>query len=318
MDPAPGQPIDYAISTSTTFTMPSSKFGDLTAYSTRRTLHVQAIDDGGMAGPIDSVSWNVRRPVMGSRARVLFIDDTYLTDPGHVRNDTMFVNAVARLAAVPSDQMAMIWLATAQPFKSAADVEQTLKLFETVIWFRGYNAAGYSATLKNYFEGIGPYLDSGGRLYLESLSLASGATTAGALSADFLSRYANAPGFYQHQGLPDSLGTWSLANRKVVHCPTLGDSLRTNIALGGISSGTPYGLNGFITRDPSQVFILAGKDTLSEGNPIPMAVALNVPQSLGGRLILSTYPLAAASAPPATQRASSVTTAVMRILGLDH
>ena len=320
LDPLNGAPIDYMLTDTTTFTVPSGKFTFSSDYFTKRTLHVQAIDDGGMAGNVDSVTWNVRRPAMGSRARVLVLDDTYLSDPGHVRNDSLFINAVLRLNAVTRDQVAFVWLATMQPFKSAADVAQTLKEFDTVLWFHGYASQTYSTTLYNYYAGIGPFLDGGGKMYLESMSLVQGAFTFGALPPGFLQTYAHIDGVFSHFAVPESLCTWSLPNRRVVRCPTLPDSLRNVYALGGNGSYGPFGVNGFVTSNPSEIFMVAGADSLSEVNPIPFPIALNCPQKNNGRLIVSTYPLAAASAGVSgqPQRASAVATAIMKALGLDQ
>lgn len=327
LDPAPGDPIDYMTTTSTTFTVPSSKFGTIAGYSTKRTLYLQAIDDGGMASDVVSVQWNVRRPGTGTRARVLIIDD--VPSSGGIaersRCDSLFYNAVRFAnhgsAFVTPDQIAHLSLGNCQPFKSAADIEQTFKLFETVIWFRGYVTPFYSSTLSNYYDGIGPYLDAGGKLYLESMSLVSDRTTNGAIPLSFFQKYANVSGLFYHMSTPDSLAVWSVANRRTIQCPGVSDSLRTVTAVGGsTSSSYSYGVNCFVTLDPSQILIAAAKDSLTEGNPIPMPVALNVTRTNGngGRLIVNTFPLAATSAPPATQRATVVAQAIMRILGLDH
>jgi hypothetical protein len=320
LDHMTGSPLP---ATGGTMTVPSATFKVNGAYASGpRTLYIQGVDDGGMAGPIDSVTWFVRQPTADlSRSRVLFIDECAVTDPLHVRHDSTFVNAVARLG-VPASQTSLIWLAKAQPFKSAQDLYQTMKLFEAVVWFRGVQStSAYSAVLQSYKAGMGQYLDEGGKVYLESQSMAATPyTSQGPLDAAFLSRYLNCDGVFAYASPPDSLANYGMSNGARLYAPQFG----TDLAVGD-STQTLLIVNyirAFRTRDGSQSYLVARPGTLTGPSApdvltFPVPVALNVPTRhdgilTGGRLIASTYPV------PVSNRAAQVATNIMRQLGLDQ
>ena len=188
-----GHASDPEITTGHAFTMPSDRFLVGGQYTTGpRTLYVRGIDDGGMAGPIDSVVWQVKKPVVGNRARLLIVDDVPRTTAANSQTDTLYTNTAAR--NIPLDSYTVLRLDFNQPFLSAKDLEQTFKLFETVIWYRG-NLTSVSTTLRNYQDGVGPYLESGGRFYLDGLYLFSGLNAPGALREEFAQKYLNCDGF---------------------------------------------------------------------------------------------------------------------------
>jgi hypothetical protein len=310
LDRMPGDPI---VATGNTLTVPSDRFKIGGVYTSgRRTLYIQGTDDGGMAGPIDSVTWYVRQPVLGTRARVLVIDEQPLTDPLSIRtrNDTLFTNAVKRF--IPADQMAFIWLSATQPIKSVEDMRQTLALFESVVWFRGAqpSTSTFSSVLLRYRDGVGQYLDSGGKLYLETQNMVQGLSSQGALSQAFASRYLNIDGVFQYRSPPDSSALYAANTGTKLYCPTFGDTLAKGDSLSALA--TMPNMRAFRTRDASQIYIYAKAGALSPANAIPMPVALNVPQSRGGRLVANTFPLFYAS------RSSAIATNIMRQIGLDQ
>ena len=304
-DPAPG----------TSFTVPSARFLQGGQYrSGRRTLYIRAVDDGGMAGSIDSVSWYVRAPVTGARARLLLIDDVPTTAAAKFRVDTLYVNAIANARAmggVQNGEWSVLHLQSNQPFRSPKDLEQTFEQFETVIWYRGEQAT-QPTVLTTYGSGIGPYLDSGGKMFLETLEMVASWSSNGAFTTDFTSRYLDSDGVFVYAQPPDSSASWGLAQRDsvVLRCPLLGDSL---LNLRNIS-----GLRAFKIRDDSQVLIVAPAHRLTQNNPYDFAVALDVPQAGGGRFIVTTYPMVSAtiSTPAFPQRASLVLLKILGRLGL--
>ena len=307
-----GQQANPVIATGAQFTLPSSRFrnGSGLYYSGLRTLYIQGVDDGGMAGPIDSVTWFVRAPGTDAagRARVLFVDETLLSDPARARNDTLFSHAVTRLG-VPLSQTAYLSLNSNQPFKSATDMAQTFGQFETVVWFRGIQQATFSNVLLTYRDGLGQYLDAGGKVYLESQNLAAGLSSQGSLDAAFTSRYLDSDGVNQYESPPDSSANYGVNSTAKLRCPTIPDSL--------IASAIVNGLRTFRVRHASEIYISAPVNGLAQLNTFPMAVGLNVPQANNGRLIVNTFPLVAASG-GANARAAAVATNVMRQLGLDQ
>ena len=298
------------VASGTTFTMPSAQFLQGGTYrSGPRTIYIQGIDDGGMAGPIDSVRWYVRQPVAGTRARLLLVDDLPRTDPAKTRVDTLYANAVARTGIDPSS-WSVLHLEFNQPFRSAADLEQTLKLFETVVWYRG-EQTGLSAVLTAYGAGIGPYLDAGGRMFLESLNLSAAMSSYGQLTQEFVERYLNCDGLFQFPMPPDSSAAWGLSSNPVVlRCPALADSLLNRRIL--------VGLRAFRARDASQVLVSVPAHAFTQDNPFEMPVALDVPQANGGRFMADSYPMVSATVSTTgfPQRASLVLSKILDRLGL--
>jgi hypothetical protein len=297
------------ITSETHFTMPSQQFlQDGVHRSGFRTLYIQGVDDGGMAGPMDSVRWYVRQPVAGTRARLLLVDGVPRSDAANTRVDTLYANAIASAGLDPAT-WTVLRTETNQPFRSPKDLEQTLKLFETVIWYRGEQSA-FPRVLADYGEGIGPYLDAGGRMFIESLNLTEAMSTYGALPLDFVRRYLNSDDVFQYPAPPDSSASWGMPGNGLLRCPAIEDSL--------LNRRIVIGLRAFRTRDRSQVLISAPAHTFSQDNPIEMPVALDVPQSGGGRFIVTTYPLVSAtiSTTDFPQRATIVLLKILGRLGL--
>jgi hypothetical protein len=304
----------------TTFTMPSAEFLQNGAYlSGPRTLFVQPIDDGGMAGAIDSCTWFVRQPVPGNRARLLVVDDAQYTGGAKTRVDTLYSNAIARTGIDPST-IRFLHLAASQPFRSATDLAQTFGQFENVLWYRG-EQAGTSTALNNYGAGIGPYLEHGGHMYLESLNLVTAWLSPGPFDVDWVNRYLNSDGVFLYGQPPDSSANWGVSSTHptVLHALQPTDSVlaKRNIA----------GLRGLVARDRSQILLEATASGLTPLNPISMPVAMDVPQSGGGRLMFVTFPLVTGTVDaspsdtlyttyPFPQRASVVLLGMLQRFGL--
>lgn len=306
-----GQAGDPIVVNGTHLTLPSSRFFTSgSSYSSGpRTLYVQATDDGGMLSNVDSVTWYVRQPVSGTRARLLIIDDVPSNAPSNNLTDNFIASAVA--AKLPVGTYSILRLDKAQPFKSSLDVSQTLAQFESVIWYRGIIDT-FSTWLTSYQDGIGTYLDGGGMMYLESERLAQSIYSSGALTPDFVSRYLDASAIFHFGLLPDSSASWSFNLGSKLDGRSIDDSLSTSITLGG--------LRGFVVRDPAEILFSADTGALSPANPIPMAVALNVPQKNSGRLVASSFPVIAGVNPFATQpfppRGTAVMGKILDLIGL--
>src|SRR5262249_56286417 len=109
--------------------------------------------------------------------------------PVNLRYDTLYSNSVARVG-IPIDQYTIVRLDSTQPFKSAADVEQTFEQFETVVWYRGAETT-FGTVLQTAEPGIAAYLDHGGKFYLDGLYLVGGINAIGPLDEDFVRAHLN-------------------------------------------------------------------------------------------------------------------------------
>lgn len=315
LDRMTGPPI---LATGGTISLPTSAFLINGAFvAGARTLYIQGVDDGGMAGPIDSVTWNVRKPVAGTRARLLVIDEMAKTDPNRAATDSLYIRA-AHLVGVAADQIGYINIGTGgvAPFKSAADLANTMALFESVVWFRGYTTSTTPSTvLLKYQDGVGSYLDNGGKIYLESQVLTQGFTTQGALQAPFMNSFLNSDGVFNFASAPDSSADYAVNSGAKFYCPTfggtpaIGDSLQAR--------GIIAHMRGFRVRDNADVYVYAKAGALSPANSIPMPVAVNVPTRkngtlTGGRIIANSVAVFATN----TTFAARFCVDVMRQLGL--
>lgn len=275
----------------TTFTIPTDDFrqgGQL--LSGPRTVYVQPIDDGGMAGTPDSTRWFVRAPVSGARARLLLIDDVPGWNPAGFSIDTMYTNAAAR--NIPSGEWSLLRLEFTQPFDSDEDVLQTFSLFDAVIWYRGTepSAVGrpaFSAVMSAYEQGIRDYVDQGGHIMLESFNLIDGLNAPGALSQDFMRTYLGADRLFRNfdPAAQDSTASWGISNAKVLHSPMYEDSVRIQGIYGG--------LRGFDVNDTAHVALWARAGALSSPHAFDIPVAVSVPHASGGRVIAFSVPMRA-------------------------
>ena len=276
----------------TRFTIPTDDFrgtgGALT--SGFRTVYVQPIDGGGMAGAPDSTRWFVRAPVAGTRARLLIIDDVPGFNPAGFSIDTMYTNAAAR--NIPNDEWSILRLEFTQPFDSDEDVAQTLSLFEAVIWYRGTEPSAdgrplFSAVMSDYEQGIRDYIDQGGAIMLESLNLIDGLNAPGALSQDFMRTYLDADRLLHNfdAAAQDSTASWGVSNARVLRSSMYQDSVRIQGIYGG--------LRALAVNDTSRVALWARAGTLSSPHDFDIPVAVSVPRPGGGRVVAFTVPMRA-------------------------
>ncbi|MBI5168548.1 MAG: hypothetical protein HZA61_03575 [Candidatus Eisenbacteria bacterium] len=311
-----GQAATPESTTSLTFTMPSARFfnGAATYNNGFRTLYVQGRDDGGRYGNIDSVRWFVRRPVAGSRARLLIIDDVPTTNTSNVRFDSLYINCATR--NLPADQFAIMRLQNRTPFRSPMDVQQTFQQFETVIWYRA-NETSFSTFLHDFQSGIEGYLDHGGKFYLEGLYLLEGRNATGALTPNFITDYLDCRGLQNAYvitpSVSDSSAGWGNTNNSRFRSSVLADSSRQQ-ALAG-RTGEPGGTRAFLVRDNSKAILWAFANSLAPAaqDSIPVAVMNDRPG--GGRVIVTTMPFST-SIPAIGGRGPSLIAKTFGLLGL--
>ncbi|MEO5987424.1 MAG: hypothetical protein ABIU54_08350 [Candidatus Eisenbacteria bacterium] len=310
-----GNEANPEITSARTFTMPTAQFrvaGALT--SAYRKLYVQAIDDGGRGGNVDSVRWFVRKPTTGDRARLLIVDDVPTTNTSNARFDSLFTNNALR--NIPPGEFSILRMQTNQPFKSAKDVEQTFKLFEAVMWYRA-NEITFSTILNNYQAGIGAYLDGGGKMYLEGLYLIAGLNGTGPLNEDFVPRYLNCDGMLKTFAITgsfsDSTIGWGNLNGSRFRSTVMADSSRQQ----GFASrtGEASGLRTFRVRDNDKVLLWALPGQLTPANPDSLPVGVIGDVAGGGRMILTTVPIST-TIPPATGTAPRLLAKVLQLLGV--
>jgi hypothetical protein len=278
------------LTTGTTYTVPSDDFrNDSGNFESKPcTLHVRPVDDGGRAGAPTTRIWYVRAPVAGPRARLLIVDDVPTTNTANFATDTLYQNTAAR--NLPADSWSVLRLQSTQPFRSALDVEQTFRLFEAVIWYRG-SQTDFSPVLRDYQDGIGAYLESGGRFMIEGLNLTEGYATNGPLRESFVRDYLGTDFLHRNfnSTTQDSSAAWGIGNAAVLRSTAFADSLRLGAIVGG--------LRAFAIRDTDDVALWARAGTLTQTTTLDLPVAVTVPQPSGGRAIMVTVPLVAANAP---------------------
>ena len=290
------------------FTIPTAQFLQggllLPGY---RTMHIRAIDDGGMSAE-DSTRWYVRAPAGGGHfphyGRLLIIDDVPRSFSANFSTDTIYYNTARRNLA--PGEYSILQMDFTQPFRSAKDIEQTLGLFDAVVWYIGGTSdfRTYETTLANYQAGLAAYLEAGGNVYLDGMDLINGLHARGPLSADFVSRYLGSDFLFRYYTteVQDSTEGWSNANPSFF-VSRWGDSLtvqQLSVAGPSISLG---GFRAFGVRDNDFALIWAPPAPLTsllppDILPLPVPVAVTVPQPSGGRFVMVTFPLRGASTPP--------------------
>ena len=288
----------------TSFTVPSRQFFKNGAYIAGRcTLNVQAVDDGGRAGPIAQTSWNTRPPsavLTNGRGRMLVIDDVPANGTGNFTTDTLYTNTVTR--NLPAGTFSFLHLRTNQPFHSAQDLAQTFRQFETVVWYRGFQT-DEQTLFGQYADSIGAYVMNGGHLFLESLYLFPGTRSPGWLPETFLPTYLNGAqlAYWVQPNPPDSSVGWSNIPNAKFRSSMFRDSLIIANPPGNIP-GQTAGMRAFIVGDTTSVALWARENQLVPANSAQMPVALNQREPGGGRLLVVPFPVrgaAPASAGPA-------------------
>jgi hypothetical protein len=280
-----GQQANPIVTQANPFTVPTATFQQGgTLHSGPRTIWIQPVDDGGMMGNRDSMSWFVRAPTGGNHGRLLLLDDLPPNSqlPGRYLFDSLYTNTSTRL--LPG-QVDILRTEFTQPFRSAKDLQQTFALFDAVVWYRG-TRSDVTPYMFNYQAGLDGYLANGGRVYLEAQNLFQGQNASGILSPSFLTRYLDTDYLYMHQitGRFDSTVTWSIDRGTGLWAPQSGDSLR--------SFALNNNIQAFAVRNPGEIAILAPAGFLDPPNPADYPVGVTVPTAAGGRFIVVTVPLA--------------------------
>jgi len=300
-----GQEADYDSTDGQTFTVPSARFlQDGTYKSGPRTLYVQAVDDGGRAGPPSGMTWYVRAPAAvldGLQGRLLVVDEVPSAGANNYLFDT-FYKSIADL--LPTGTYSVLRTQfNPRIFRSARDVAQTLRQFKAVLWYRGGEIT-VSPWLTTYQDSIGAWLDAGGKLYLDGLYLVRGLHTPGAFREDFVSShlgssrllycYASIGG-----GLVDSTAGWSSHVGSVFRSSVYGESFAALAGPFRMSDSTGA-VRGFAVTDTNFVALWAMDGQLVPPNAgFEVPVGVTVPQGMNGRIILITLPLRFAPPTPA-------------------
>ena len=319
-----GNQATYDSTTESAFTVPSARFLQGGTYlSGPRTLYLQAVDDGGLAGPLDSTTWFVRAPAkvldpVTHRGRVLIIDDSrrVTSNSNDFGVDTLYANCFARAASadpyregtsryvvLPPGTYSTLRLEYSNPFRSASDLMQTFRQFDAVVWYRGYEI-NVSTTMQTYQDSLGAYILGGGRLFLEGLYLIEGNNSFGSLRGDFVTRYLNCQRLYQQYNsaaLDSSVGIGTQTTAKM-HSRMYADTVMHMLQPAGASGTTP-GIRAFVPNDASQVAATADSGALSSPTnlqPLPFAMSVN---RFPGRLIVVAFPVRALVLPPGGTRA---------------
>jgi hypothetical protein len=316
------------ITTERAFTMPSARFlvGGVIVPGPR-TLFVRAVDDGGRAGPAASVTWNVRGTP--PNPRLLIVDEVPRTSANNLRFDTLYSNSVARVGLTTNDY-AILRLDTSQPFRTAKDVEQTFKLFQTVVWYRGIEIS-FSTVLNTAEDGIAAYLDAGGRFYVDGLYLIAGRQATGPLSEDFVRSHLGSRGMKSAFTVTSTFadtsigfgnsGTSVFLPHVDVHGVTARDSLYVRQAF-QVRVGEAGGLRHFDFLDRDQVVLWGSAGSLTPSTGDSTAVGISVPQPNGGRAVVVCMPPGGAVPPVGAGTnagsAARFVTNIYRHLGLDQ
>ena len=288
---------NYDSTFATSFTVPSHQFFKNNAWIAGRcTLNVQAVDDGGRAGPVAQTSWNTRPPaatLTNFKGRMLIIDDVPALGNGNFTIDTLYRNTATR--NLPAGSFSFLTLRTNQPFHSARDLAQTFRQFDAVVWYRGFQTD--EATLwEQYADSIGAYTMNGGRLFLESLYMLPGLKSPGWLAPTFLPNFLSGIqlAYWVQPNPPDStVGFGNIQNAKL-RSSMFQDSLIMSVVIQTIP-GETAGIRAFTVTDTSSVMLWADPNQLVRANPTPLAVAINQRQPGGGRLMLVTFPVRVAA-----------------------
>lgn len=278
-----------------TFTVPSARFLQDGAYrSGLRTLYVQAVDDGGLAGDSVGMTWYVRAPGaapdINNRGRLLVVDDL-----PKGRNDEWYDSFYRSVySLLPAGTYDVVKLEfNPNIFRSGGDVAQTFRQFKAVLWYRGDDVGTdgrVSQLLGTYEDSIGAYLDAGGKLYVDGLYLVKGLHTPGAFSEEFMTRRLGSTGllncFAPVNDVKDSTAGWSSRANSRFRSSVYGESFSATVGPPVVDNVTGP-IRGFVVRDTNQVALWAMDGQLSPANTgFEVPVGVTVPQGANGRIVL--------------------------------
>jgi hypothetical protein len=293
-----GNEAAYDSTSEQTFTVPSARFLQNNEYrSGPRTVFVQAVDDGGRSGPAASMTWYVRAPAAvleNNQGRLLVVDDVVSTDG----NSALYHSTYRGIADLLPEGTYSLLRVESNPgiFRSARDMAQTLRQFKAVLWYRG-GQASVSPWLSAYQDSIGAYLDAGGKMYVDGNYLIQGLRTPGALGEEFLGRHLGSTGLLNcyaavSGGRSDSTAGWTFRFNARFRSSVYGEefpALGTPFPMPGESGGVRV----FAVTDTNFVAVWALEGQLRPRNTgFEAPVGVTVPQGMGGRIILVTFPIA--------------------------
>ena len=290
--------------TQQTFTVSSDRFLQGGQYvSGYRTLYVQAIDDGGRIGAPDSTRWYVRAPALlmrANRGRVLLIDDVPAAGSNNATFDGFYSGALTGVSGRLLADSGRVFRTESQAgiFRSKSDFAQMLRQFETVVWYRGYQAT-VSTLLQAHQDSLMAWLEAGGRLYLDGPYTIAGFHTQGALRETFASSHLASDGLLLNFNttINDSTAGWSNRSNSRFRSSRYGGLMTATGVVPGIPNDTP-GLRAFNVRDTANVALWAIDGQLEPANIGDVPVGVSVPFTGGGRVILLGMPIRVA--PPTT------------------
>jgi hypothetical protein len=303
-------PAEAPVITATTYTIPSAAFRIDGHWSSRpRTVSIQAFDAGGRGSAIVQATWFVRAPVPDTtldRGALLVVDNMRNAQPGGAAFDNAYNTAIAQ-SQTPGT-WSVLRLEVNQPFRSAADVLQTLSLYDAVAWYRGSenSFAPLTNLLRDYQSSIGAYVENGGRFYLESLDMIDATNSPGILSEAFMREYLGADALYlrRFESDEDSTANWGIQSAysdtfRTVDPPEIRNNLailRTTLFADSLRQTQIYsGLRGFVVRDTGNVVLWARDSVLSQRPTFDVPIAVQASHPGGGRFVAVSTPLAGAN-----------------------
>ncbi len=301
-----GNEAAYDSTTVYAFTLPSARFLQGGEYlSGLRTVYVQAVDDGGRAGPPSSMTWYVRAPaevLTNHQGRLLVVDEVPSTGSNNSLFDAFYKGVADLLPAGTYSVLRPQF--NSRMFRSERDVAQTLRQFQAVLWYRGGETT-VSSWLRTYQDSIGGWLDGGGKLYVDGLYLIQGLRTPGALREEWVTRRCGSTGLvncyaYVGNGAIDSTAGWSFRAGSNFRSSRYGETPRALVApfAAADSSG---GVRVFAVTDTSNVAVWGMEGQMQPPNlGFEAPVGVSVPQGNGGRLTILTLPIRFLTATPAS------------------
>ncbi len=306
------------------FTVPSNRFkvargaDSIWTPTGPRTISVQAIDDGGMAGNTISTTWIVRPPVPnpdytpGHRpGRLLIINDVPKIEPSRIM-DSLYTNTATR--NLPVGSWTVMRVEAFQPFKTQLDAVETMNLYDAVIWYRAA-IDSVPGLIQTFQPALESYLSTGGNLYIEGQYMVAGVLTPGALTQAFAQTYLDCNSesalrnFYR-PATDDSTGGWANVAGLFVsdmYSDTLSQQAQ-NVRYG---SG---GIRVFNVNSRSDIALLAVPGTLTPANVDSLPVGVSVRQPSGGRAVVISLPILR----PGTRGAPLFLARVFKDFGLIH
>lgn len=273
------------------FTFPSADFlrnGHYTAGP--RTVFVQAFDAGGRASNLQSATWVTRTPLADStrlRGRLLLIDNVPTTNSANNPTDNVYNQAVIRNLAI--GESAVLRLQTNRPFRSSADLLQSLSLYDAVVWYRGNDDfdSARDTLLVRHSDAVADYIRAGGRLYFEAMDMIAGGIP-GILSQDFLRTVLDCDSLHRFVEQGELREAWGASNSTVLRSPpyVYNDSLRATAIL--------RDMRGFAPKDTHNVVLRARPNSLTQPDSvgIPLAIRAHAGGSTG-TMIVVTMPMVA-------------------------